>query len=205
LQIPVLRSPFETALSSNSLPQIIRPRLDSLTKNHRKEKTLKSPPIGRFSEFLRRAVVIVTDSTGFSHNTLTGQDGTFAIPNLQPGTYKLEVEVPGYKHLTQERVQVMAGIPVNLHLGLEEGSERESVAIQGQAPLADDSGDRIAHSYTGRVISELPVQDINHEQLVELMPGVTPPAVSTNILIDPQRNRTWNVNGQQAQGCATQK
>jgi hypothetical protein len=146
---------------------------------------------------------MVTDSTGFARNAAGKQDGTFSIPNLPPGTYRVQVEVPGFKRLSQENVQVMAGTPVNLQLGMEAGSERESVEVEGHAPLAQDQNAQIAHSYTGRVISELPVQDLNHEQLVEIMPGVTPPAVTTSILNDPQRNRTWNTNGQPAQANNT--
>ncbi len=145
------------------------------------------------------ASVIVTDQTGFSHNNVSGQDGSFNIPNLAPGTYRVQVEVPGFKRLTQENVQVMAGTPVSLQLGLEAGSQSESVEVAGHAPLAQDQNDQIAHSYTGRVISELPVLDLNHQQLVELMPGITPPAATVSILTDPQRNRQWNTNGQAAQ------
>jgi len=145
------------------------------------------------------ASVIVTDSTGFARNAVTAQDGTFTVSGLPPGTYKVDVEIPGYKRLTQESVQVTAGTPVNLQLGLEAGSEQETVAVQGQAPLADDSSDRIAHSYTGRVVGDLPVQDLNYSQLTELMTGISPPTISNNILVDPQRNRTWNTNGQPAE------
>jgi hypothetical protein len=145
------------------------------------------------------ASITVTDPGGFAHTATTAQDGTFTINNLPAGNYRIDVQVTGFKRLTQENVQVTAGAPVSLQLGLEAGSSQESVAIQGQAPLADDSSDRIAHSYSGNVLGQLPVQDLNYSQLVEMSTGVTPPTPTTNILLDPQRNRAWNTNGQQAQ------
>jgi hypothetical protein len=162
------------------------------------------------------ASVLINDSTGFARNAVTGQDGSFTIQNLPPGTYRVEVDVPGFKRLSQDNVQVNAGTPVNLQLGLEAGSQQESVTVQGQAPLADDTSARIAHSYAGRILNELPVIDLNHEQLVEMMPGVTPPVtisiapvvsqsevpqttLPTSLLTDPQRNRVWNTNGQPQQ------
>ncbi len=149
------------------------------------------------------ASIMITDSTGFARNAAGGQDGTFRVANLPPGTYRVQVEVPGFKRLSQDNVQIVAGTPVSLQLGMEAGSERESVEVAGHAPLAQDQNAQIAHSYAGRVLSELPVQDLNHQQLVELMPGVTPPAATTSILNDPQRSRTWNTNGQQAQANNT--
>jgi hypothetical protein len=145
------------------------------------------------------ASVMITDSTGFARSTVGAQDGTFTIQNLPPGTYRVQVEAAGFKRLSQENVQVMAGTPISLQLGMEAGSNSETVEVAGHAPLAQDQDAQIAHSYAGRILSELPVLDLNHEQLVELMPGITPPAASTSILVDPQRSRTWNTNGQAAQ------
>jgi len=154
---------------------------------------------GSSGSAVSNASVLVTDSTGFARNAVTGQEGEFTINNLPPGTYRVEVQVPGFKRLTQENVQIAAGTPVNLQLGLEGGNEQESVIVPATAPLADDTSAQIAHSYAGRVLGELPVQDINHTQLSELATGVTPPTVQSNILVDPQRNRAWNTNGQPAQ------
>ncbi|HKD09747.1 MAG TPA: TonB-dependent receptor [Bryobacteraceae bacterium] len=154
---------------------------------------------GSSGSAVSNASVLVTDSTGFARNAVTGQEGEFTINNLPPGTYRVEVQVPGFKRLTQENVQIAAGTPVNLQLRLEGGSDQDSVTVAANAPLADDASAQVAHSYAGRVLSELPVQDINHTQLSEVTTGVTPPTVTPNILVDPQRNRTWNTNGQPTQ------
>jgi len=111
----------------------------------------------------------------------------------------VEVEVPGFKRLSQQNVEVTSGSPINLTLGVERGSQAETVEVQGQAPLGDDRGAQVARAYAGRVITDLPIQDLNHQQLIELMPGVTPPLTTANILTDPQMNRIWNTNGQPSQ------
>lgn len=99
--------------------------------------------------------------------------------------------------------------------------------VQGQAPLADDRDAQIAHGYSGNVLSQLPVLDLNHQQVVEMMTAVTLPAPGpspelvngnsnppgttaaninqatnsncSSILVNPQMSRTWNTNGQPAQ------
>ena len=156
------------------------------------------------------ASITVTDASGQSRNVVAGADGSFTLSNLPPGTYRVEVQVPGYKRLSQQNVLVSSTNPVNLTLGVEQGNQNETVEVEGQASLVQDENAQIARSYSFRSISELPVQDRNHEQLVEQMSGVTPPlpfvltgtgsvANTPSVLYDPQRNRTWNTNGQPAQ------
>jgi hypothetical protein len=176
------------------------------------------------------ASISVTDSSGQSRSAISAQDGSFTMGNLPPGTYRVDVEGPGFKKLTQENVQVSAGSPVNLQLGMQAGNTNESVQVQGQAPLGDDRDAQMGHGYSGNVMSELPVYDLNHMQLVEMMTGITPPVVGpgtgfangpsqpgtnaattnqvsnsnySSILINPQMSRSWNTNGQPEQANQT--
>ena len=47
-----------------------------------------------------------------------------------------------------------------------------------------------------RTVQELPVIDRNHQELVELQPGVTPPEIGFPLTADPIAQREWNTNGQ---------
>ncbi len=170
------------------------------------------------------ASVTVTSASGEARSAISGQDGAFTINDLQPGSYRVDVEVPGYKRLSQENVQVAAGTPVSVQLGMQAGNTNETVQVQGQAALGDDRDAQMAHGYSGNVMQQLPVYDLNHQQLVELETGIntvqiapgadmttgfnTPPgetSVTSNqasnnqyssILINPQMSRAWNTNGQ---------
>ena len=173
------------------------------------------------------ASITVTDSSGQARSAISAQDGTFSVNNLPPGTYRVDVEGPGFKRLSQDDVQVTAGTPVNLQLGMQSGSANDTVQVQGQAPLGEDRDAQMGHGYSGNVMSELPVFDLNHEQLVEMMTGIAGPVLApapeyqngfdvqpgatsasinqatnsnyTSILINPQMSREWNTNGQSAQ------
>ncbi len=173
------------------------------------------------------ASITVTDSSGQARSAVSAQDGTFSVNNLPPGTYRVDVEGPGFKRLSQDNVQVTAGTPVNLQLGMHAGSTNDTVQVQGQAPLGDDRDSQMAHGYSGNVMQELPVLDLNHEQLVEMMTGISTPVLApapeyqsgfdmqpgttsasmnqatnsnySSVLINPQMSREWNTNGQSAQ------
>ena len=96
-------------------------------------------------------------------------------------------------------MQVLAGQPIRLTLGMEVGSNTETVEVAGDAPMIQDQNGEISRAYNSRTISQLPLQDRNTEQLVDLMPGVTPPMPAVSVLNDPQQSRTWNTNGQPAE------
>src|SRR5579883_849026 len=173
------------------------------------------------------ASITVTDSSGQARSAVSAQDGTFSVNNLPPGTYRVDVEGPGFKRLSQDNVQVTAGTPVNLQRGMHAGSTNDTVQVQGQAPLGDDRDSQMAHGYSGNVMQELPVLDLNHEQLVEMMTGISTPVLApapeyqsgfdmqpgttsasmnqatnsnySSVLINPQMSREWNTNGQSAQ------
>lgn len=108
------------------------------------------------------------------------------------------MEVTGYRRLSQDNVQVISGQPVRLTLGMQTGSTSETVAVAGEAPMIQDQNAEISRAYNSRLISQIPLQDRNTEQLVELMPGNTPPVPSVSVLNDPQRSLSWNTNGQPA-------
>ena len=144
-------------------------------------------------------VTVKSNATGMSQSVITDQSGGFTVPNLAPGTYTVSVEVAGYRRLSQENVQIVAGQPVKLMLGMQAGSTSETVEVAGDAPMIQDQNGDISRAYNSRTVSQLPLLDRNSEQLVELMPGNTLPAPSSPALNDPQRSRTWNTNGQPAQ------
>src|SRR5581483_5865464 len=173
------------------------------------------------------ASITITDSSGQARSAISANDGTFSVNNLPPGTYRVDVEGPGFKRLSQDNVQVTAGTPVNLQLGMQAGSTSDTVQVQGQAPLGDDRDSQMGHGYSGNVLTELPVYDLNHEQLIEMMTGIGSPVTApapeyqsgvvtqpgstsanineatnsnySSILINPQMSREWNTNGQSAQ------
>src|SRR6185437_6203574 len=118
------------------------------------------------------ASITVRDSSAQARSAISAQDGTFSVNDLPPGTYRVDVEGPGFKRLSQDNVQVTAGTPVNLQLGMQAGSASDTVQVEGQAPLGDDRDAQMGHGYSGNVMNELPVFDLIHEQLVEMMTGI---------------------------------
>lgn len=58
---------------------------------------------------IRGASVKVIDAGGSEHTTQTNQDGEFSVPNLSPGTYRLQINAPGFAAFDDANVEVIAG------------------------------------------------------------------------------------------------
>src|SRR6266542_1145706 len=123
------------------------------------------------------APVTVTEvSTGASQRVLTAPDGSFTISNLPAGTYRVETEVAGFRRSSISNIELLAGKPSRVDVVLEAGAvTMESVEVKGMSPVVQAESGEVSRGYSTGIIRALPVKDRNHEQLVGLMPGVTPP------------------------------
>src|SRR5687767_14954382 len=50
-------------------------------------------------------VTVTSQSTGEARTVHTGADGTYLVPLLSPGTYQIEITLPGFKTVTRPGVQ----------------------------------------------------------------------------------------------------
>src|SRR5882757_1474121 len=64
-------------------------------------------------------ITVKNNATGMSQSVIANQNGNFTVPNLAPGTYTVSVELTGYRRLSQDGVEVVAGQPVKLSLGMQ--------------------------------------------------------------------------------------
>jgi hypothetical protein len=143
-------------------------------------------------------ITITNASTGMSQRVVTGPDGTFMVA-LPPGTYKVEVETAGFKRMAAESIEITKGTGARFTGKLEAGPAVEVVQINADAVESQDTPSEIQRGYSLYILESLPVFDRNYQQLINLMPGVTPPVSSYNLTLgiaaDPQRSRQFHTNG----------
>ncbi len=142
------------------------------------------------------AVTITEINTNATQRVLTGPDGTFSIGGLAVGTYRVDVEITGYKRTSQQNIELTASGPVSVNVTLEAGNVNETVEVQGSAPVIQTDNAQIGVALGTRTVRELPVVDRNYQQLIELQPGITPPQPAYDLVQDPARNRYFSTNGQ---------
>lgn len=118
------------------------------------------------------SVTITNTETNTSSRTVTNDTGYFEITLLNPGSYSVAAEAPGFKRTVQSGLVLQVAGRLNLTLQLQVGQIAETVEVVAQAPLLDTttaSGGRVIDS---RQIQDLPFSDMNPFAMATLAPGM---------------------------------
>ena len=112
-------------------------------------------------------------ATNVPSSTTTDTAGDYMIAYLVGGTYRVTVELQGFKKIVRE-VEVRIGDRLSLDLSLEVGQLDETVNVAADTPLLESA------AAAGQVIGEtqialMPLSDGNPFVLSRLAPGVAYP------------------------------
>ena len=120
-----------------------------------------------------RGTVIVTDvQRGTSRTITTDESGTYAAPDLQPSTYKIHVEAPGFKSVERLNIQIEVATDVRADFTLQTGQISEVVTITEEVPLVNTTSATLGGTLSNKEINDLPLNGRNYENLLQLRPGV---------------------------------
>ena len=120
-----------------------------------------------------RGTVIVTDvQRGTSRTITTDESGTYAAPDLQPGTYKIHAEAPGFKSVERLNIQIEVATDVRADFTLQTGQITEIVTITEEVPLVNTTSATLGGTLSNKEINDLPLNGRNYENLLQLRPGV---------------------------------
>ena len=72
-------------------------------------------------------------ATGVQATAKTNDAGSYNIPFLTPGTYRITAEVGGFKRFIQDDVEVRVSETVDLSIAMEVGAVSESVETRSEA------------------------------------------------------------------------
>jgi outer membrane receptor protein involved in Fe transport len=128
---------------------------------------------------VKSAKVTATNvATGESRDATTGDEGTYAIPALDPGIYRVTVEAQGFKQSIVEQVKLDTSSrqAVDMQLTLS-GVGGDTVTVTAESPLAETESSVRGDLITGKQITDLPIPQRNFTLLATLSPGVTRPFV----------------------------
>ena len=137
-------------------------------------------------------VAAVNLGTNFRYESATNGGGEYALANLPPGTYRMEVEKPGFKKLIRPDVilHVQDALEINFEMAL--GSVSESIKVEGGAPLVNTTSGTVSTVIDRNFVEDIPLNGRSFQTLILLTPGV----VVTQAAQDDQGQ--FSVNGQRA-------
>ncbi|HYJ47815.1 MAG TPA: carboxypeptidase-like regulatory domain-containing protein, partial [Pyrinomonadaceae bacterium] len=97
------------------------------------------------------ATVTLTDNkTGKERTATAGGEGSFSIPQLDPGTYTLKITAQGFKTFTATDIKIDVGREYSLKPVLEVGDISESVTIVAGADVLNSTNAELSNNVSAR-------------------------------------------------------
>ena len=126
-------------------------------------------------------VTLTNPSNGTSRETVTNESGEYAFPAVDPSTYTIKVDVPGFAPYSNPNVRVGTQSFITLDVALNVGSLEENITVTGAAPLLE-----VTNASQGGTIDVKDMQEIPSEgRSVFLMATLQPTVVASG-------NARWN-------------
>jgi hypothetical protein len=119
------------------------------------------------------SITAANTQTGVVTTAISNESGTYNIPSLLPGTYKLSAELPGFKSQVFNEVQLGANSNGRYNFTLQVGAVSDSVEVTAErTALIAESSPTIGQVLPEQQIHDLPLVSNNVLDLMKTMPGV---------------------------------
>ncbi|MDX2269183.1 MAG: carboxypeptidase regulatory-like domain-containing protein [Bryobacter sp.] len=118
------------------------------------------------------SIVVTNLATNDAARTQTTGEGNYLVPLLRPGTYKIEVNLAGFKKFVQEGIVLQVQQQARLDITLAVGDVTESVSVTADASVLETTSSSIGKVVDNKRILDLPLNTRNVYGLIYLTPGV---------------------------------
>ncbi len=116
-------------------------------------------------------IVAVKPSTGLHRETVSSGSGTYDVPELPIGVYRVTCSAPGFEQAVLEGVELTVGHVQTLDIKLAVGGVAQQVNVSGQASQLDETSATVGARTEPRQVKELPLNGRNWSTLTALVPG----------------------------------
>jgi len=118
-------------------------------------------------------------ATNVTRQTVTSAAGYFDFVAVLPGKYAITAKRPGFKEITQA-FEVAVSQRAEFSLTMEVGAASQTVTVEANAISVETASSDVSNVRTRQQVVDLPLNNRNFTQLVQLAPGVNSIGNSTN-------------------------
>ena len=118
-------------------------------------------------------VTVTSESSGEVRTVTTAGPGTFTVPLLLPGAYRVDVTKDGFRTATVPHVQIIVTETNSLNIRLEVGQVSEKVVVEAQVAQLQTESSTLGRVTSGEQVQSLPLAMRNFTQIIALNPGVS--------------------------------
>jgi len=120
-------------------------------------------------------VEVTNQATGFTRNAVSGVDGVYTIPLLNPGRYDVKASLSGFRTSIRSGIDVVVNETARVDQQLQVGAVTEQVTVAASAPLVETKNATLGIVIDRQKVVDLPLNGRNFTQLGTLIPGVVAP------------------------------
>jgi hypothetical protein len=164
-------------------------------------QTLKGTVLGTITDASHAVIpgvqVSITETnTNFHRTETTNDSGFFAFANLDPGTYRVEVEHPGFRKIVRAGIELQANTTIRVDLELQPGEVTEVVDVTAEAPVLQTDRADTGGKIETQQLSTIPLgNNRNYQNSLLLIPGVQRAYRSNSPFFNSQEHLQSVVNG----------
>src|SRR5438105_5976691 len=149
------------------------------------------------------SVKVTSYATGQIRTVVTPSNGSYLIPYLEPGNYKVEVSATGFKSLAIEKIEIHVTETRPLDLRLQVGTISETVTVRDIPELVQTDSSALGNVTDERMVQSLPLVTRNYTQLLALSPRVSGEVNNSASIGRGDSSQAASTGGYSAGGNAT--
>jgi hypothetical protein len=117
-------------------------------------------------------VLIVNDATAVQYPGKTNSEGYYVVPNIPPGTYRIQVSNSGFKTIIKPDIVIHVEDALAINFTLPIGAASEIVTVEGGAPIINTENASVGTVIDRNFMESLPLNGRSFNTLLQLTPGV---------------------------------
>lgn len=119
-------------------------------------------------------IQVTNQGTGEQRTATSLDNGTYIIPQLAPGNYKVSVQKQGFATETRNGVQLLVNQAATLDFKLSVAAVSQTVEVTGAPPALNTTNATLGNVIDHQQAVDLPLNGRNFTQLTLLSPGAAP-------------------------------
>ncbi len=140
------------------------------------------------------AVTVTNLNTGITRTTVSNAEGVYRVPSLDPGKYKVQAELQGFRTAAQTELTLSVGATLGVNFAMTPGTLEETIEVRAVAPDIQTEKADISAVIERKKIVDLPLVGRNVLSLAALQPGINGLGSTADFLV-PEQGMGVTANG----------